>query len=116
MEQAAGTTLRAHGLRPLGLPRPIRVETGAHGEPLRVDLARALRPRGPRGAHEARWAPVIDVSEVWRVGEEWWREAPIRRTYYRLVVEDGREVTVFRDELAAALGGSADGGWFEQRY
>ncbi len=47
------------------------------------------------------------------MGEEWWRERPIRRTYFTLVVEDGRAVTVFRDELG---GLEAGGGWFEQRY
>jgi hypothetical protein len=59
---------------------------------------------------------VIDVSEVWRIGEDWWREQPIRRTYFRVVVTDGRTVTVFRDELAALGASEGEGAWFEQRY
>ena len=116
MESTTGTPVRAHGLRPLGLPRPVRVEVDERGMPLRVDLGLAVGPRGKRRvARDVRWTEVLDVGEVWRIGEEWWREQPIRRTYFRVVVEDGRGVTVFRDELAVALGGDA-GGWFEQRY
>ena len=42
--------------------------------------------------------------EVWRVGEEWWRERPIRRTYFQLVVQSGQTVTVsilepYRDQV-----------------
>ena len=48
------------------------------------------------------------VEEVWRIAEEWWREAPIERTYYRLVVAGGRTLTVFRD--------LEDEQWYEQRY
>jgi hypothetical protein len=80
-----------------------------------------VNPGGKRAAQEhwreAKWTAVLDISEAWRIGEDWWRERPIRRTYFRLIVQDGRTVTVFRDELAAAFSGSEmDGGWFEQRY
>ncbi|MDA0350906.1 MAG: hypothetical protein O3A10_01690 [Chloroflexi bacterium] len=86
--------------------------------PQRIDLGIAVGPRGKRRvARDARWIAVLDVAEVWRIGEEWWREQPIRRTYFHVVVEGGRGVTVFRDELAVALGGhEAGGGWFEQHY
>jgi hypothetical protein len=52
---------------------------------------------------------VARVTEVWRVAEGWWREAPIARTYYELVTEDGRVLTLFHDDEEP--GGS---GWFEQ--
>ena len=100
----------------------MRVELAATGMPLRVDLRGHSAPRGtrtPRGQRtprEPRWTEVIDIAEVWRIGEEWWRERPIRRTYFTLVVEDGRSVTVFRDELNALGTSEAGGGWFEQRY
>jgi hypothetical protein len=90
----------------------------AHGMPLRIDLsAGTVGPQRGRVAREARWTAVLDVIEVWRIGEEWWRERPIRRTYFTVVLKEGRSVTVFRDELAATLAGpGTDGGWFEQRY
>jgi hypothetical protein len=94
----------------------VRVELAATGMPLRVDLRGHVAPRGTRTPREPRWTEVIDIAEVWRIGEEWWRERPIRRTYFTLVVEEGRSVTVFRDELGALGSLEAGEGWFEQRY
>ena len=94
------------GLRALGLPQLLRVRTDERGEPAEVTLL----PRGvrrPRGG-EGRTLVVEQVTEVWRVAEQWWREAPIARTYYRLVVGGGRQFTVFRD--------LEDEQWYEQRY
>ncbi len=53
--------------------------------------------------HEA----VEVVREEWRVVDRWWTERPVRRRYFDLVLESGRNVVVFRDEEA--------GGWFGQR-
>jgi hypothetical protein len=54
---------------------------------------------------------VVQVEDVWRIAEGWWRDDPIARTYMHLAIEDGRRLTLFHDdtrELAA--------GWYEQRY
>ncbi len=94
------------GLRPLGLPQPLRVRTDERDEPAEVTLL----PRGvqrPRGG-EGRTLVVEQVEEVWRIAEEWWREAPIARTYYRLLVDGGRTLTVFRD--------LEDEQWYTQHY
>lgn len=40
---------------------------------------------------------VVEVQEVWRLAEEWWREEPLERTYYQLLLDGGRLLTVFRD-------------------
>ena len=101
MEPTAGAPLRAHGLRPLGLPRPVTVELDADGEPARVTL------RAGRGA--ARAFGVEQVQERWRIAEAWWREAPVRRTYYRIAIDGGRALTLFHDDAPG-------GGWYEQRY
>jgi len=42
---------------------------------------------------------VVSLDEVWSIDEEWWREKPIVRMYYRVNLEEGRQVTVFRDML-----------------
>ncbi len=89
-------------LRPLGLPRPIGVRTDGDGLPLEVT-------RTARGG-ERRTLAVERVEEVWRIAEEWWRDTSIGRTYYRVIVDGGRPLTLFRDR--SDLGG----GWFEQRY
>ena len=96
-------TVRTAGLRPLGLPHPLVVQTDADREPIEVG-----------------GVPVTEVQEIWRIAEEWWRAVPLERTYYRLLLADDRLVTCFRDQTDTDLGadpeGDLGGGWFEQRY
>jgi hypothetical protein len=56
---------------------------------------------------EVEHVPVTVVREEWRLVDRWWTERPVRRRYFDLVLESGRNVVVFRDEQ--------EGGWFEQR-
>ena len=81
--------------RPLNRPRPLRVEAGGDGVPVAVWLS------------GRRWA-VESVLERWRIDDEWWRQRPVSRVYYRLALVDGRVVTVYRD--------LASGGWARQAY
>jgi len=90
-------------LKPIGLPRPIEVRMDADGLPIAV----APSAVGHRNALVTP-TPVESIEEAWRVGEEWWREAPLERTYYLLMLEGGRPITVFHDGVFGA--------WFEQRY
>ena len=85
-------------LRPLNRPRPLRVEAGEDGRPIAVWSASG---GGRRYAVEA-------VLETWRIDDEWWRERPVSRVYYSLLLEDGRVVTVYR-ELRS-------GRWAQQAY
>ena len=94
-------------LRPLGLPRPIEVRTDGDGLPLEILLLGGMRTS--RGG-DRRTLAVEGVEEVWRIAEEWWRDTSIGRTYYRVIVDGGRPLTLFRDR------GDLGGGWFEQRY
>ncbi|MCJ7510373.1 MAG: hypothetical protein MUP14_05760 [Dehalococcoidia bacterium] len=75
---------RAHRLRPLNQPRPIRVEAGESGEPQAVVLERER-------------LTVAAVQDRWRIDDEWWRERPVSRLYYLLLLEDGQVVTVYQD-------------------
>jgi hypothetical protein len=54
------------------------------------------------------WLEVIEALDCYRTEDRWWTDDPITRTYYELLLEDGRTVTVFRDEL--------HGSWWEQKY
>ena len=91
-------------LSPLGLPRPIEVHTGPGGEP------RALRRAERRGLSAAPIA-VDRVVETWRIADEWWREPPISRSYYRVTLAGGGTLTIFHDDTQPeALG------WYEQHY
>jgi hypothetical protein len=78
------------GPRRLGVARAVRVRTGAGGRPLEVD-GRAI-------AH---------VRESWLVEDRWWTEQPLRRRYWELVSESGRDIVVYHD--------LASGSWLRQR-
>ena len=81
--------------RPLNRPRPLRVEAGEGGRPIAVYLS------GQRCAVEA-------VLEVWRIDDEWWRERPVSRLYFSLLLEDGRTCFVYRNLVNSR--------WFKQTY
>jgi hypothetical protein len=77
-------------VRRLGAPRPARVDADRHGRPAALDSR-----------------PVDAVAEEWVVEDRWWGGRPLRRRYFELILEDGRNAVVFRDLTG--------GGWFEQR-
>jgi hypothetical protein len=81
-------------LRPLKQPRPVRVEADGSGEPVAVVLG------GQRLA-------VVQVQDVWRIDDEWWREE-VSRLYYQLVLEDERVVVVYKDLVGSC--------WYRQAY
>jgi hypothetical protein len=74
--------------RPLNSPRPARVRWRA-GMPAAVD-------------GEA----VESMRESWLVEDRWWTGAPLRRRYWELVGERGRNLVVFHDLRSD--------GWFVQ--
>ena len=78
--------LDPQALHPLNTPRPLRVRVGNGGRPCFLYLKGGVRK-------------VQQILEVWQVDDEWWR-SPISRRYARLVLEDGRIVTVYRDLLS----------------
>jgi hypothetical protein len=72
---------------------------------------------------------VARVEEVWRVDDGWWRPHPVQRTYFRLALDDGRPLTLYRDQAAGSDGSpggrggkgskgskGSEGRWWLQRY
>jgi hypothetical protein len=51
---------------------------------------------------------VESILERWRIDDEWWRDRPISRIYFRLLLEDGRTVDVYQ--------AMRTGRWFQQAY
>ena len=76
--------------RRLVTARAARVRATAAGTPLAVD--------GQRIAH---------VRESWLVEDRWWTERPLRRRYWELVSDSGRNFVVYHDLVS--------GGWLRQR-
>lgn len=74
-------------------PEPIEV-TVRDGKPVMVRIKR-------------RRLPVIEVVNVWRIDEEWWRKA-ISRLYFLLEVEGGMRITLFHDLESR--------GWYRQNW
>ena len=77
------------GPRRLSVPRRVAVSAGEEGRPLIVDGQQ-----------------VDSVRESWLVEDRWWTAEPVRRRYWELVSERGRNVIVFHDLCS--------GGWFLQ--
>jgi hypothetical protein len=69
----------------------------------------ALGSGEPTALHvSGRRIGIESVIEAWRIDDEWWRERPVSRVYYRVALEDGRVVDLYR-----ALG---SGRWYRQSY
>ena len=51
---------------------------------------------------------VEAVIETWRIDDEWWRQRPVSRRYWRVLLEDGRVVDVYQAPGSAR--------WFKQAY
>ena len=91
-----GAALGARTLRPLNTPRPVGVRADAGGRPRLV-----RRPGWPRPRAVAR------IQDCWRIDDEWWRDHPIARRYYTVVLGDDRLLTLYHDLIANA--------WLEQK-
>jgi hypothetical protein len=83
-------TRQEGGQRRLAMARAARVRATNDGTPLTVD--------GQRVTH---------VRESWLVEDRWWTEQPLRRRYWELVSEAGRDLDVYHD--------LASGRWLRQR-
>jgi hypothetical protein len=84
-------------------PQPVEVRTGSDGEPTAVESV-----------------SVDAVREEWLVEDRWWTTKPLRRRYFELVLDDGRNVVVFREPAQEAEGDRSSGEagrgrWFLQR-
>ncbi|HZA23491.1 MAG TPA: hypothetical protein VFA32_12975 [Dehalococcoidia bacterium] len=93
MVQNSGATPGADPFRPLNPPVPVEVRENAQQRPISIKIKR-------------RWLKVVSIDDLCNVDEEWWRERPVVRMYYRVSTEDGRHITIFRDLV--------DGAWYRQ--
>ncbi len=99
MVKTARETPSPSALLPLNQPQPLRVEA-PDGWPVAVHV--------PRTARHQTSSAVTSVEDIWRVEEEWWRDAPIARTYFEVLLDTGRRMTLFFDHASTS--------WYWQRH
>jgi hypothetical protein len=88
-----GTTTGDDSFRPVNPPVPVEVRESASQRPHAVRV-------------NQKWRRVLSIYDLCNVDEEWWRERPVKRMYYKVTVEIVGSVTVFRDLV--------DGLWYRQ--
>lgn len=74
--------------QPLNMPIAVNVTSTSDGQPISVAENRNGRSVPSK---------VENVIDLWELDDEWWRAESIRRRYYRLLMESGRVMTVFKD-------------------
>jgi hypothetical protein len=88
-----GTPLDSGAIRFLNLPTPVIVRENQHHLPI------SIKSKG-------KTLKIVRIDEVWEIDEEWRRDHPIARRYYRVTTDSGRSITIFRDLVG--------GGWYRQ--
>ena len=81
------------------MPVPVNVIASNHGQPAAITETRNGRTATLKVEH---------VIDVWEIEDEWWRNTPIQRRYFRMMVDTGRVMTVFKDMDSQE--------WFRQEY
>ena len=81
-----GTRNKADRLRALNVPQLVEVELDADGMPVNVK-------REPGNGKR-----VEATGESWRIDDEWWRQAIVRR-YVEVVLEGGGRLVLFEDQI-----------------
>lgn len=85
----------AKQLRRINEPYPRRVSSDANHHPIGVHI-------------DGERLPVASIHDMWIVEDEWWREPPVDRQYFKVVLEGGQIMTLFWDRHADR--------WYEQDY
>jgi hypothetical protein len=91
--KSTGTTTGDDSFRPVNPPVPVEVRESANQRPQAVKI-------------NQRWRRVLSIDDLCNVDEEWWRDRPIKRMYYKVTVEVVGSVTVFCDVV--------NGLWYQQ--
>ena len=71
---------------------PIHVQEDAEQWPVTLNMVHGYSQR------------VVSVDDRCEVEEDWWRDNPVVRMHYQVTLEDGRQLTIFRNMV--------HGGWY----
>ena len=73
------------------IPMPCKVQENAEQRPVAVTLF-------------GQQLEVESIEERWEDEEDWWKDNPLVRVTYQVVLADGRRLTIFKNMLT--------GGWY----
>lgn len=113
MVKNTGKTASPGAIQPLNTPRPLVVEE-KEGLPCRIRITKEtignpkFRALNPKQYGSYKFLKVASIEDSWRVDEEWWRDKPVARLYFEVIMEDGRRLTVFKE--------MPEGKWFRQKF
>ncbi len=86
--------VRTETVKPVNIPEPIIVKEDAAGAPVSVKTSRRQS--------------VAAITDRWRVDDEWWRQEPVSRSYFIVLLNSGQRLVVYKD-LASSR-------WFWHRH
>jgi hypothetical protein len=76
------------------MPESVLVEETSSGAPKAIRLKRRQ--------------VIINVEDVWRIDDEWWRSEPVSRMYFVILLDSGRRITLCHNLI--------DNHWYSQSY
>jgi hypothetical protein len=79
-------TRKAMGInasKPLNQPESVCVEENSSGMPSAVKL---------KQRHS-----IVAIEDCWRIDDEWWRDEPVSRIYYAVILGSGRRMVLCKD-------------------
>lgn len=94
MVEDTGKTPGADAVKPVDAPEPIEIKEDPQSVPATIRMGR--RTIG------------MSVLDRWRIDDEWWREYPVSRLYYDVLLISGQRFVVYKDLV--------DGRWYRQAY
>ena len=77
--------------KPLNAPEPLVVKENVSGLPIKIGKGNLA---------------VAAVEDRWRIDDEWWRQDPVSRMYYAIVLGNGWRMVIFKDLIT--------GVWYHQ--
>jgi hypothetical protein len=91
--QNSGKALRTDAIK-LNTPEPIRVKEDHSALPIMVKMA-------------SRLVGIKVVDDRWRLDDEWWRNDPVSRLYYAVLLVSGQRLVIYKDLIANC--------WYKQK-
>jgi len=93
MVENSRETLRFGTIKPVNEPELLRVEEIA-GLPNAVTIKRRYQ--------------IETIEDRWRIDDEWWRNEPVTRLYYAVLLSEGHRLIIYKDLIT--------GYWYRQGY